>query len=215
MAPVSNFLKHYAPSLGITHETLNSATATKKINMKILLYRPFVFALVTASLCLTAHAESPGVVDFGKFTPPGKGNEFVEVQVRSNLLIFAAQLVEKEEPEAAKLLRSVQLVRVNVVGLTDENREEMQKRIQKIRQDLESHGWERNVNVQGKDGEDVGVYTQTSGGETLAGVAITVIDPKNVVLVNVVGDIRPEQIAALGESLNLKPLKEIGGAVKK
>ena len=151
----------------------------------------------------TAHHRQ---VHFGKFTPPGKGSEFVEVQVRSNLLMFAAQLVEKEQPDAAKLLRSVQLVRVNVVGLTDENREEMQKRIQKIRQDLESHGWERNVNVQGKDGEDVGVYTQTGGGETLAGVAITVMDPKNVVLVNVVGDIRPEQIAALGESLNIKPL---------
>ena len=183
--------------------------------MKYSFCRPIVFALVTASLCLTARAESPGMVDFGKFTPPGKGGEFVEVQIRSNLLTFAAQLVEKEQPDAAKLLRSVQLVRVNVVGLSDENRDEMQKRIQKIRQELEGRGWERNVNVQGKDGEDVGVYTQTQGGNALAGVAITVIDPKNVVLVNVVGDIRPEQIAALGESLNIKPLKEIGGAVKK
>jgi hypothetical protein len=183
--------------------------------MKKSLCLPFAFALVTASLCLPAHAGSSGVVDIGKFTPPGNGTEFVEIQVKSNLLIFAAQLVEKEQPDAAKLLRSVELVRVNVIGLTDENREEMQKRILQIRQDLEGRGWERNVNVQGKDGEDVGVYTQTGGGETLAGVAITVIDAKNVVFVNVVGDIRPEQIAALGESLNLKPLKEIGGAIKK
>ena len=182
--------------------------------MKNLPCRPIVIALVTASLSLTAYAESSGIVDFGKFAAPAKGSEFVEVQVRSNLLNFAAQLVEKEQPEAAKLLRNVQLVRVNVVGLTDENREEMQKRVEKIRQDLEGRGWERNVNVQGKDGEDVGVYTQTRGGETLAGVAVTVIEPKNVVLVNVVGDIRPEQITALGESLNIKPLKELGGAIK-
>lgn len=183
--------------------------------MKNLFCRPFAFALVIAALCLNARAESPGVVDFGHFTPPGKGSEFVEVQVRSNLLNFAAQLVAKVQPDAAKLLRNVQLVRVNVVGLTDENREDMQKRVQKIRQKLDDRGWERNVNVQGKDGEDVGVYTQTSGGETLAGVAVTVIDAKSVVLVNIVGDIRPEQIAALGESLNIKPLKEIGGAIKK
>jgi len=182
--------------------------------MKTSFSRPFVFALLTAGLCLAAQAESPGLVDFGKFTPPGKGSEFVEIQVRSNLLNFAAQLVEKEQPEAAKLLRNVQLVRVNVVGLTDENRDEMQKRIEKIRHDLESHGWERNVNVQGKAGEDVGVYTQTRGGETLAGVAVTVMEPKNLVLVNVVGDIRPEQLTALGDSLNIKPLKELGGAVK-
>ena len=182
--------------------------------MKNLLRRPLSFVLFTASFCATVHAESPGFVDFGKFTPPGKGGEFVEVQVRSNLLNFAAQLVEKEQPEAAKLLRNVQLVRVNVVGLTDENREEMQQRVQRIRQELEGRGWERNVNVQGKAGEDVGVYTQTRGGESLAGLAVTVIEPKNLVLVNIVGDIRPEQITALGESLNIKPLKELGGAVR-
>jgi hypothetical protein len=108
----------------------------------------------------------------------------------------------------------VQLVRVNVVGLTEENREEMQQRVQRIRQDLEERGWERNVNAQGKKGEDVGVYTQTQGGTALAGIAVIVIDPKNVVFVNVVGDIRPEQIAALGEKLDIKPLKELGGAVK-
>ncbi len=186
-----------------------------EIAMKNSLCRPFAFALLTAGLCLTARADSPGMVDFGKFTPPGKGGEFVEVNIRSNLLNFAALLVEKEEPDAAKLLRSVQCVRVNVVGLSDENRDEMQKRVQSIRQDLEERGWERNVNVQGKQGEDVGVYTQTQGGTALAGVAVTVVDPKNVVLVNVVGDIRPEQIAALGEKLDIKPLKEIGDAVKK
>ena len=183
--------------------------------MKNSLCRTFAFMLATASLALTAHAEPSGAVDFGQFTPQGKGSEFVEVQIRSNLLNFAAQLVEKEQPDAAKLLRNVQLVRVNVVGLTDENREEMHKRVQKIRQDLEAGGWERNVNVQGKDGEDVGVYTQTRGGQTLAGIAVTVMDPQNMVLVNVVGDIRPEQISALGESLNIKPLKDIGGAFKK
>ena len=182
--------------------------------MKSSFRRLFTAALITLAPALATYAESPGVVDFGKFAAPGNGSEFVEVQVRSNLLNFAATLVEKEEPDAAKLLRSVHLVRVNVVGLTDTNREELQKRVKEIRQNLEGHGWERNVNVQGKDGEDVGVYTQLQGGTALAGVAVTVIDRENIVLVNVVGDIRPEQIAALGEKLNIQPLKKIGEAVK-
>jgi len=183
--------------------------------MKKTSFRSFTCALASALVGLAAQAESPGLVDFGKFTPPGHGGEFVEVQIRGNLLQFAARLVEKEEPEAAKLLRSVQLVRVNAVGLTDENRESMQQRVQKVCQDLESRGWERNAKVQGKSGEDIGVYTQTQGGEALAGVVVTVMDPKNVVLVNIVGDIRPEQIAALGDSLNIQPLKELRAEAKR
>ena len=184
--------------------------------MKHLTCHPLLFAVVAAGLSLNAYAGSnSGEVDFGKFTAPGKGGEFVEVQIKSNLLSLAAQLLDKEQPEAAKLIRSVRLVRVNVIGLTDQNRDEMEKRVQKIRDDLEEKGWERNVNVQGKDGEDVGVYTKTRGLEALAGVAVTVVDSENLVLVNVVGDISPDQVASLGESLNIKPLKKVGDAIKK
>ena len=69
--------------------------------------------------------------------------------------------------------------------------------------------------VQDKGGQDVGIYTKTRGGEALAGLVITVIDAKGqVVLINIVGDIRPEQVAALGDKLDLEPLKDIGAALK-
>lgn len=157
----------------------------------------------------------PGQVDFGKFTAPDGGGEFVEIQIKSNLLSLAAQLVEKQEPEVAKLVRSVELIRVNVIGLTDANRADMVKRVRQIRHDLEASGWEPNVVVREKNGEDVGIYTKTRGGEALAGLVITVIEPKGeLVLINIVGDIRPGQVAALGDKLDLKPLKEIGAALK-
>jgi len=42
-----------------------------------------------------------------------------------------------------------------------------------------------------------------------------VIDPKDeVVLINIVGDIQPGQVATLGEKLDIKPLKDIGAALK-
>ena len=183
--------------------------------MKRPLYCLFASALIGLAPTLTTRAESPGLVDFGKFTPPGKGAEFVEVQLRSNLLNLAAQLVEKQEPDAAKIIRSVELIQVNVVGITKENRDDLDKRIGQIRSDLDASGWERNVSVQGKKGEDIAVYTKTRGGEALAGIAITVKDGKQVVLVNLVGDIKPEQVAALGESLNIQPLKQAAEAIKK
>ena len=185
--------------------------------MKNLLCHSLAVAVLAASVSLNVLAEPPaGQVDFGKLAMPGNGGEFVEIQVNSNLISLAAKLVEKQQPDAARLLRGVQLVRVNVIGLTDENRDELTKHVRQIRHDLDAQGWERNVNVQQKDGEDVGVYTKTRGGEALAGLVITVIEPKDeIVLVNIVGDIKPEQVAALGEGLNIKPLEKIGEALKK
>jgi hypothetical protein len=177
---------------------------------------PLTIAVLAAGVGINVLAgPSPGQVDFGKFTPPGDGGQFVEIQVNSNLLSLAAQLVEKQQPDAAKILHNVQLVHVNVVGLTDENRDELEKRVQQIRQDLDAQGWDHNVAVQDKDGQDVGIFTKTRGGEALAGLVVTVIEPKEqVVLINIVGDIRPDQIAALGEKLNIKPLKDIGATLK-
>ena len=178
---------------------------------------PLTIAVLAAGVSLNVLAgPPPGQVDFGKFTPSGDGGEFVEIQINSNLLSLAAQMVEKQSPEAAKLVRSVELIHVNVIGLTDTNRADVLKRVRQIRHDLDAQGWEHNVVVQEKDGQDVGVYTKTRGGEALAGLVITVIDPKDgVVLVNIVGDIKPEQVAALGEDLNIKPLEKIGEALKK
>ena len=175
-----------------------------------------VAALAVGVSCNVLAGLPAGQVDFGTFTPPADGGQFVEVQINSNLLSLAAQVVEKQQPDAAKLLRSVQLVHVNVVGLTDENRAELTKRVRQIRHDLDARGWDHNVVVQEKGGQDVGIYTKTRGGEALAGLAITVIDAKGqVVLINIVGDIRPEQVAALGEKLDIEPLKDVGAALKK
>ena len=177
--------------------------------------RTTVAALAVAGLTL-AHAEtSPGYVEFGKITAPGKGAEFVEVQLRSNLLNLAAGIVAKENAEAAKVIRSVEFIQVNVVGITKDNRADLDARLSRIRAELDTKNWERNITVQGKKGEDVAVFTKTRGTEALAGVAITVRDEKHVVFVNIVGDIKPEQVAALGESLNIEPLKEAGAAFKK
>jgi hypothetical protein len=184
--------------------------------MKTMIPYPLAVAALTAGLAFNVLAGlSPGQVDFGKFTPPGDGGQFVEVQIKSNLLSLAAQLIEKQQPDVAKLLRSVQLVHVNVVGLTDENRAEVTQRVRQIQQDLAPQGWEQTVTVQDKNGPDVGIYIKTRGEQALAGLVITVIEPKGqAVLVNIVGDIRPEQVAVLGEKLDLKPLKDVGAALK-
>jgi hypothetical protein len=157
----------------------------------------------------------PGYVDFGRFSAPASGAEFVEVNVKANLISMVARLAEKQEPEAAELLRGLQMVRVNVIGLDDENRADVQKRVAKIRSDLDGHGWERVVTSQKKD-EDVAIFLKMRGSEAVEGLVVTVVEGnRQAVLVNIVGDIKPEKIAVVGERLNIEPLKKIGQAIDK
>jgi hypothetical protein len=168
-----------------------------------------------ASVGVYSENNPPGYVDFGKFSPPASGGEFVEVHLTSNLISMAARFAEKDEPEIAELLRGLQLVRVSVIGLDDENRAEVEKRVKKVRSELDAHGWERVVTVQKKD-EDVGVYLKMRGAEAVEGLVVTVIEgSREAVLINVVGNIKPERIAAIGERLNIEPLKKVGEALEK
>ena len=164
---------------------------------------------------IQAENTPPGYVDFGKFSPPSSGGEFVEVHITSNLISMVARLAEKNEPEIAELLRGLHRVRVNVIGLDDGNRAEMETRVKKIRSDLDAQGWERIVTAQKKD-EDVGVYLKTRGEEAVEGVVVTVIESnREAVFINIVGNIKPEKIAVIGERFNIEPLKKIGQAVEK
>lgn len=181
--------------------------------------RTSALALAAALACAAtraAAADHPsGYVDFGKFTAPSSGGEFVEVNVKADLISMMARLAEKHEPEAAELLRGLQMVRVNVIALDDENRADVQKRVAKIRSELDGHGWERVVTSQKKN-EDVGIFLKMRGSESVEGLVITVIDGnKEAVLVNIVGDIKPEKIATVGQRLNIEPLRKIGDALEK
>lgn len=165
--------------------------------------------------CASGEDLPPGQVDFGTFTAPNGGGEFVEVNVTSSLISLATRFLEKDQPDVAKVLQGLQLVRVNVIGLNDDNRPEMQARVQGVRKDLETKGWERIVKVQQKD-QDVGVYLKTRNKDTMQGLVVVVMDgDKEAVFVNVVGDIKPEQLSLLGDKLHIDQLKKIGKEVEK
>ena len=185
--------------------------------MKRLMSFALGMAILPLALTATAHGQAlpPGQVDFGTFSPSASSGQFVEVNLTSSLIGLATKFVEKDQPEVAQVLKGLQLVRVNVVGLNDENRSDMEARVQSVRKDLDTKGWERIVTAQEK-GQDVGVYLKSQNKETVQGVVVLVLDGKNqAVFVNVVGDIKPDQLAMLGEKLHIDPLKKIGDKIGK
>lgn len=185
--------------------------------MKRLISAICATAALSVALNQTTGAQSlpPGQVDFGAFTPPASGGEFVEINVPANLISLAAQFIQKQEPDVAQLINGLQQVHVNVIGLDDQNRPEVEKRVQKVRKDLEAKGWESVVTVQ-KDDQNVAVYIKTKEKEAIQGLAVVVVEgKKQAVFVNIVGDIKPAQLAMLGDRLHIDPLKQAGLAVEK
>jgi hypothetical protein len=187
-----------------------------KPDMKLFMPCVLATAILPLAVAFNSFGEAlpPGQVDFGTFTA-GQGGEFVEVNVTSSLISMATKFLEKDQPDIAQVLKGLQLVHVNVVGVNEENRSELEARVQGIRKDLESKGWERVVTVQEK-AQDVGVYLKTQNKDTVQGLVVVVIDgTKEAVFVNVVGDIKPEQLSVLGEKLHIDPLKNIGDKLEK
>ena len=183
--------------------------------MKLFFSKLIAIAALTATMTLNAaDTPAPGYIDFGKFTPPTSGGEFVEVNVKNNLISMVARLVEKQEPQAAEMIRGLQAIRVNVIAMKDDNRKEIQERVENIRGQLDKSGWEQLVTVQnGKD--NVRVSMKTKGDEVVEGLVVTVInDDKQAVFVNIVGNIKPDKIAMLAEKFNIEPLKKAAEAIK-
>jgi hypothetical protein len=175
--------------------------------------------LLTAVACATLASSFPafgaddGAIDFGKFKP-APGAEFVEVNIKSNLIEMVTNLAKKAEPEVAEVLKGLKQIRVNVLGLTDENRKDVQSQVQKVRTQLEEKGWDRIVTVM-KDSEDIGVFVKMRGATAVEGIVVTVIDSgKEAVVVNIVGDLQPEKLALVGERFDIEPLKKISGELK-
>lgn len=170
----------------------------------------------TAAITTLFAADQPsGYVDFGKFTPSTASGEFVEVKLSSGLIQMAAKIARKHEPDVADLLNNVRSVRVNVVPLGDDNLGETERKAETIRAELEGKGWDQIVSVKEKN-QDVAIFLKTRNAETVEGIVITLVeDDKQAVFVNVVGDVKLDQLSKLGDKLNLEPLKKVGEAISK
>ena len=166
---------------------------------------PAAFAIAIASGSFAAES---GYVDFGKLVGPEKG-EFVDITLGKGVLKFASFVAKCKNAEAAKLISGLSRIRVNVVGLDDSNRTQTTERMTAIRKDLVRDGWEQIVAVRGKRQEDVAIFVKQRDGESIDGVVVTVMDDrkKEAVFVNVVGHIKAEQLALLGEHLDIAQLR--------
>lgn len=167
----------------------------------------FASLIALAATTATAVAAEAGYVDFAKLVPPEKG-QYVEITLGPGLIKLGSMIARCKDAEAAGILAGLTQVRVNVARLDEGNRNANTERIRALREELAAQGWEPVAKVRGEKDEDVVVLLKQRDGEIIEGVVVTVLDgrKREAVFVNVVGSIRPEQLAALGRHLEIKHL---------
>ncbi len=178
---------------------------------------PFVAAASIVALSLPATAESleSGKVDFGDFSALKSGGKFVEINIGRALIGLATRFIPEDQADLANILNGLHGIEVRVVGVTDDNRPALEKRTQEVRKYIDNHGWDHVVSAH-NGGHDADIYLKMENQDTVAGLAVVAMDSnKEAVFINIVGNIKPDQLATVGEQLGIDPLKKFGKAAPK
>ncbi len=153
----------------------------------------------------TALERDPGYVDLESFASWFDEMPTVEVNIKGALLRMAAAASRNEDPTLAAMLGKLQAIQVRTFRYKPGQRERLVSRSNGLGKTLEARGWDTIVRV--RDEEDVDMYLQTRGDKVM-GMMVTVIDPseQEVVFINIVGEIDPEEVGRLGSRFDLKGL---------
>ena len=134
-----------------------------------------------------------------------KAVETIDVSVDGALLQIASKFLDKSKTNEAAVRELLGVLKgVYVKGVEfDKEGEINEQDIQLVRQQLSAPGWERIVGVRSKrEGENVEVYLMLANG-LIEGVGVLITDPKQLMVVNVVGPIDPEKITELRGSFGI------------
>ena len=115
----------------------------------------------------------------------------MSLSLGSSILHFASSNME-DDPETRILLRNLDGVRVKTYDIVGDGARVLD-RIDKMSQKLQKQGWEPVITVR-EEGERTVLLMKTRG-QRIVGLTVINCDAVEAVVVNVMGDLRPEMFA--------------------
>jgi Domain of unknown function (DUF4252) len=126
-----------------------------------------------------------------------KAVETIDVNIDGSLLLMASKFLRSDKADEAAVKEIVKALKgVYVKGVEfDKEGEYSDADVESVRQQLSAPGWERIVGVRSKrDGQNVEVFLMINNDAVIEGIGVLISDPKQVMVVNVVGPLDPEKI---------------------
>jgi hypothetical protein len=146
----------------------------------------------------------PGYVDFSTLTAIAATEPTLEFSLKAPLIILITILISNQDNEAADFISKLIRVTVNVFESDDIDVDEVASPMSAMAEDLDSAGWDRVVRVR-EDENHVDIYFRlVSNADVIYGIVIMVAEPREKVLVNIVGD-----ISALGRRFEFDELADL------
>jgi len=174
------------------------------MKLKILL-----FSLVSM-LALPAMAQEdmlkdfPGYADFGELNSIF-GEPSVQIAVGGALLGLVSTLSASESPETAELFKRLHGVRVNVYENAPISSDAVDY-VKDVSSKLSQRGWESVVTVNSDD-EQVRIFMKING-EEIEGITVMALDEGEAVFVNVIGNLRPDELAQVMDNFDMEMIGE-------
>jgi hypothetical protein len=166
--------------------------------MKPIILRLVSIALLTA-FCVTAPVYAQNarleIDHLDRLFP--KAVETIDVRIDGSLLLMASKFLRSDKADEAAVKEIVQALKgVYVKGVEfDKEGEYSEADVEAVRRQLAAPGWDRIVGVRSKrDGENVEVFLMINNDAVIEGIGVLISDPKQIMVVNVVGPLDPEKI---------------------
>lgn len=168
-------------------------------------------ALLAAFACALALAQD-GAASKGRLRLDSlerlapKSDESVHIEIDGVLMKFAASLLSDKEPDE----RSVKEIIAGLKGVyvrsykSKTGSQFTDADLAPLREQLRAQGWSRIVDVKSRDETDdnAEIYLATEG-ERVDGMAIITFEPKELIVINIVGSIDPGKLRQLEGNLGI------------
>jgi Domain of unknown function (DUF4252) len=165
--------------------------------------KPITLRLISIALLAAICVAAPGYAQnarlqidhLDKLFP--KAVETIDVSVEGSLLQVASKFLRSDKADEAAIREIILALKgVYVKGVEfDKEGEYSEADVEAVRQQFAAPGWDRIVGVRSKrDGENVEVFLMINNDSVIEGIGVLISDPKQIMVVNVVGPLDPEKI---------------------
>jgi hypothetical protein len=158
----------------------------------------FISIALYAVVCLAAPAYAQNarlrIDHLDRLFP--KAVETIDVRVDGSLLMMASSLLRSDKADEAAVKEIAQALKgVYVKGVEfDKEGEYSEADVEAVRQQLSAPGWDRIAGVRSKrDGKNVEVFLMINNA-VIEGIGVLISEPKQIMVVNIVGSLDPEKI---------------------